>query len=337
VADGSAFFDGVDSAAEITDGGRHTVRDLLFDAERRLTGAGVPSPQADAALLMAWVLDVPRNRLFLHDEPTNAQRMQYEKAVARRLSRIPLQHITGRSAFRRIDLAVGPGVFIPRPESELVAEAGIRALREANAGTAVDLCSGSGALGLSLALEAPGSIVYLVERDADALEWTNRNVDTYREAVASVGSTVEVVAADAGDVALVGQPLSSLAGSIDVVCCNPPYIPDSMIPREIEVRDHDPAVALYGGADGLDIIRRVVRTAAVLLRPGGLLVIEHADVQGPQAPGGGVVGILRQACLDDDLAMLVPGVPGDQLFTSVTDRLDLAGLPRFTLATRADN
>ncbi len=336
MADGPAFFDGVESADETTNGGRHTLRDLMFDAERRLAGAGVPSPQADAALLMAWVLDVPRNRLFLHDRPTASQRMQFEKAVARRLSRVPLQHITGRAAFRRIELAVGPGVFIPRPETELVAEVGIRALREASDGTAVDLCAGSGALGLSLALEAPGSSVYLVEWDAAALEWTKRNVAGYREALASVESTAEVIAADAGDVASVGQPLSGLAGSIDVVCANPPYIPDAMVPREIEVRDHDPAISLFGGADGLDLIRRIARMAAILLRPGGLLVIEHADVQGPDADGGGVVGILHEAILDDDLAMLVPGLPGDRLFTSVTDRLDLAGLPRFTLATRAD-
>ena len=336
MADGPAFFDGVESAGEGTDGGRYTVRDLMFDAERRLAGAGVSSPQADAALLMAWVLDVPRNRLFLHDRPTASQRMQFEKAVARRLSRIPLQHITGRAAFRRIELAVGPGVFIPRPETELVAEAGIRALREAGGGTAVDLCSGSGALGLSLALEAPGSRVYLVEWDAAALEWTNRNVAGYAEVLASVGSTAEVIAADAGDVASVGQPLSSLAGSVDVVCANPPYIPDAMVPREIEVRDHDPAVALFGGTDGMDLIRRIARTAAILLRPGGVLAIEHADVQGPDGDGGGVVGILRSSMLDDDLATLVAGIPGDRLFTSVTDRLDLAGLPRFTLATRAD-
>ena len=330
----SNFFDGLGSESDSTGGGRSSVRDLLYDAERRLTAAGVPSPQADAAWLMAWVLNVPRNRLFLHDEPSPAQRMEFEKAVARRLSRVPLQHITGRAAFRRIDVAVGPGVFIPRPETELIAEAGVRVLREADGGTAVDLCSGSGAVGLSLALEAPGSTVYLVELDDAAVEWTRRNVTDFGRDLAAAGSRVEVLHADAGDVAEAGNPLSSLASCVDVVVANPPYIPDAMVPREVEVRDHDPAVALFGGDDGLDVVRRIARTAAVLLRPGGLLAVEHADVQGPDAPGGGVVGVLRSLTLDEELASMVPGVPGAPVFGSVTDRLDLAGLPRFTLATR---
>ena len=133
-----------------------------------------------------------------------------------------------------------------------------------------------------------------------------------------------------------GQPLGHLAGAVDVVCVNPPYIPDAMVPREIEVRDHDPAVALYSGADGLDVVRGIARTAAVLLRSGGLLAIEHADTQGPDGPAGGVLQILRQTVLDEDMATHIPGLPGTSVFTGVTDRRDLAGLPRFTLATRAE-
>lgn len=336
------FFDGVESVGEGTGGGRTSVRDLLYDAERRLHSAGVPSPDTDAALLMAWVLGVPRTRLFLHDVPTTEQGLAFERAVSRRLSRVPLQHITGTAAFRRLELEVGPGVFIPRPETELLAETCIRALREVvDAGgvpVAVDLCCGSGAIGLSLALEVPGTVVHLVELDPVAAQWARKNVASHQEALRSAGSTVEVVEADAGSVAgradSVGA-LSSLIGRVDVVAANPPYIPDAMVPREVEVRDHDPAVALYGGTDGLDVIRRVAHTAALLARPGGVVVIEHADVQGPDAVDGGVVHVLRSTVLDDDMATLVPGVPGAPAFIDVKDRLDLNGLPRFSVAVRA--
>lgn len=329
------FFDAL-GQEEPVEGGRVSARDLLYDAERRLAGAGVPSPQADAALLLAWVLEVPRNRLFLHDSPTGRQRVAFEKALARRLNRVPLQHITGSAPFRRIEVAVGPGVFIPRPETELITEAGVRPLREIDGGVAVDLCSGSGAVGIALALEAPGSTVYLVEMDDAAIEWTRRNAEEFAEAVAEAGSRVEVVHADAGSVAEAGAALASLVGRVDVVVANPPYIPDSMVPREVEVRDHDPYLALYGGPDGLDVVRRIARTAALLLRPGGLLAMEHADSQGPDASDGGVVGVLRGVHLDEQMATLVPGLPGSQAFRGVTDRLDLAGLPRFTLATRSE-
>ena len=327
------FFDAL-GQEEPTEGGRVSARDLLYDAERRLTGAGVPSPQADAAILLAWVLDVPRGRLFLHDAPTGRERVAFEKALAKRLNRVPLQHITGRAPFRRIEVAVGPGVFIPRPETELITEAGVRPLREATGQVAVDLCAGSGAVGLSLAIEAPGTSVYAVELDERAVEWTGRNAEEFAEAIAAAGSKFEVVQADAGDVAEPGGPLASLVGRVDVVVANPPYIPDSMVPREVEVREHDPYLALYGGSDGLDVVRRIARTAALLLRPGGLLAVEHADTQGPDARDGGVVGVLRGLHLDEAMATSVPGLPGAPAFEQVTDRLDLAGLPRFTLATR---
>lgn len=284
---------------------------------------------------MAWVLDVPRNRLFLHDELDERARMAFEKALARRLSRVPLQHIVGRAPFRRIEVAVGPGVFIPRPETEVVTEVGVRHLREAGGGVAVDLCAGSGAIGLSLALEVPGVSVFAVEVDDAALEWLHRNVDHYRASIADVGSSIDVVDADATTVAEAGGALASWVGRVDAVVANPPYIPDGMIPREVEVRDHDPAVALFAGSDGLDVIRGITRTAALLLRPGGVLVIEHADVQGPGTAGGGVVGVLRDLTLDEQLSVLLPGVPGASLFEGINDRLDLTGAPRFTVATRS--
>lgn len=284
---------------------------------------------------MAWVLDVPRNRLFLHDELDERARMAFEKALARRLSRVPLQHIVGRAPFRRIEVAVGPGVFIPRPETEVVTEVGVRHLREAGGGVAVDLCAGSGAIGLSLALEVPRVSVFAVEVDDAALEWLHRNVDHYRASIADVGSSIDVVDADATSVAEAGGALASWVGRVDAVVANPPYIPDGMIPREVEVRDHDPAVALFAGSDGLDVIRGITRTAALLLRPGGVLVIEHADVQGPGTVGGGVVGVLRDLTLDEQLSVLLPGVPGASLFEGINDRLDLTGAPRFTVATRS--
>jgi release factor glutamine methyltransferase len=329
------FFDAL-GQEESTAGGRISARDLLYDAERRLTIAGVPSPQADAALLLSWVLEVPRNRLFLNEAPTGRQKVAFEKALARRLTRVPLQHITGRAPFRRIEVPVGPGVFIPRPETELITEAGVRVLRGCESGIGVDLCAGSGAAGLSLALEAVGSTVHLVELDDAAVEWTRGNATHFAEELAQAGSSVHVVHGDAGEVAEAGAPLVSLIGRVDVVVANPPYIPDSMVPREVEVREHDPYLALYGGPDGLDVVRRIVRTAALLLRSGGLLAMEHADTQGPDAPGGGVVGVVSSWCLDQETATLVPGVPGAPAFTGVTDRRDFAGLPRFTLATRAN-
>lgn len=327
-------FDATGDASLGESGSRGTIRDLMYDAQRRLTAAGVPSPKADAAWLMSWVLDVPRNRLILQDELTSEQRVTFEKALTRRLTRTPLQHITGHAGFRRIDVSVGPGVFIPRPETELVAEAAIRFAREAHNPVVVDLCAGSGVIGISVAIEVPGSQVHLVELDAAAIDWTRRNVDDHASPIRQAESTAQVIHADAGAVADPGGVLASLVGAVDVVVSNPPYIPDSMIPREVEVRDHDPAVALFGGPTGLEIVQKVTRTAALLLRPGGMFVVEHADVQGSDAGIGGVVELVRSMTLDGELATMLPGRPGDALFESVTDRLDLAGLPRFTIATR---
>jgi release factor glutamine methyltransferase len=317
-------------------GSRTSLRDILVDAERRLQRAGVESPGVDAAELASYVLGIPRTRLFLSDAPTEEQRIRFEQLLARRLSRVPLQHITGLAAFRRIELHVGEGVFIPRPETELVAEAAIRHLMECTPGDrlAVDLCSGSGAIALSIATECPASQVHAVEMDDIAVQWTRRNADALSGQVSSVGSEVTIHHADAGRVATNGGALAALRGRVDVVVSNPPYIPDAMIPRDPEVRDHEPARALYGGRDGLDVVRDVVGASALLLAPGGLLVIEHADVQGADAGASGVPSVVAEFVADPSVSAVTGAPVGERMFTTVVDRLDLAGRPRFTLARR---
>lgn len=303
------------------------MRDVLVDAERRLQRAGVPSPGVDAAEIVAFVLGVQRSRLFLLDELHDDDKVRIEQLLAKRLSRVPLQHLLGTAAFRYLVLEVGPGVFIPRPETELVTEAGVRELcaSPVESRIAVDLCSGSGAIALALATECPGSEVHAVEWDDAAVEWTRRNVAAHAADLTRVTSAVTVHHADATTVAEDQGPLAHLRGRVDVVVTNPPYIPDQMVPREPEVREHEPRAALYGGHDGLDVVRGVASTAALLLRPGGLLVVEHADVQGPDAGESGVPGALSST-----------QVEGNPAFTEIIDRLDLNGLPRFTLARRSD-
>lgn len=308
-----------------TEGARATVRDVLVDAERRLQRAGVPSPSVDAAEIVAFVQGVPRSRLMLLDVVTDDDKVRIEQLLARRLARVPLQHLLGSAPFRYLEVEVGPGVFIPRPETELVTEAAVRDVAQivGRPAVAVDLCSGSGAIALALATECPGTQVHAVEWNDEAVTWTRRNVDSHREQIASVKSTVTVHHADATTVAQAGGALSQLQGTVDVVVSNPPYIPDHMVPREPEVKDHEPAAALFGGLDGLDIVRGVARTAASLLRPGGLLVIEHADVQGEEAGDSGVPAVLSS--LTDN----------GPVFVEIVDRRDLNGLPRFTMARRA--
>jgi release factor glutamine methyltransferase len=320
-----------------TIGGRVTVRDVLFDAEHRLSAVGVPSPSVDAAEIVAHALGTTRNRLFLQDPVTDEQKVRIEQLLTRRLSRVPLQHLLGTAGFRHIELAVGPGVFIPRPETELVTEAGIRELADQPTGSrvAVDLCSGSGAIAISLGVEVAGSRVHAVEMSDDAVEWTRRNVAAHDAQLVARGSRVEVVHHDATTVADPGGPLARLAGTVSVVVTNPPYIPDQMIPRDPEVRDHEPKLALYGGEDGLDVVRGVLRTAAILLRPGGLVVVEHADVQGPAAGTAGVPGAAAAMVADEAVARATGTPVGAALFTAIADRIDLNGLPRFTMARRS--
>ncbi|MFG2862449.1 peptide chain release factor N(5)-glutamine methyltransferase [Streptomyces sioyaensis] len=242
----------------------------VAQATQRLADAGVPSPRFDAEELAAFVHGVKRGELH-HVEDADFD-ARYWEAVARREAREPLQHITGRAFFRYLELAVGPGVFVPRPETESVVGWAIDAVRAMDVvePLIVDLCTGSGAIALALAQEVPRSRVHAVELSEQALDYARKNVE---------GSRVVLHHGDA----LTALP--ELDGQVDLVVSNPPYIPltewEYVAP---EARDHDPELALFSGQDGLDTIRGIERTAHRLLRPGGVVVIEHADTQGGQVP-----------------------------------------------------
>lgn len=250
------------------------VRALLDHAVAVLTAAHVPSPDADAELLVAHVLGLSRGQVQAR-AVTGAsldaeERHAVLELVERRAAREPLQHLTGVAAFRSLELAVGPGVFVPRPETELVAQLAIDALLAvpSAAPRAADLGTGSGALALALATEVPHAEVVAVENSPRAFVWA-------RENAARIGArNLRLVFADLADA------LPELDGTLDVVVSNPPYIPLGAIPRDPEVRLHDPEAALYGGADGLDVVRAVSATGRRLLRPGGTLVLEHGELQG---------------------------------------------------------
>jgi release factor glutamine methyltransferase len=325
-------------------------RGLLASAAGRLTAAGVPTPDVDAELLLAHVTGRPRALLRMSGAPvTDAQVEAFTALVAQRVQRIPLQHLTGLAPFRHLELRVGPGVFIPRPETELMVDHVLAFAADSGGGglLVVDLCSGSGALALSIATELPGSRVVAVELSAGAAGWARRNIEDHAAEVTAAGSSVDLVEGDATRVAGTDGALAGLRGRVDVVVTNPPYVPAAAIPREPEVRDHDPDLALYGGPDGLEVVRPLAEQAALLLRPGGLLLMEHADVQGEDAGESGVPAVLRA---QREPAAPHPAQPaGDPepdpitrsdtastpAWTDVTDHLDLAGRPRHTSAVRA--
>jgi release factor glutamine methyltransferase len=197
---------------------------------------------------------------------------QARELAEERARRIPLQHLTGRAPFRSIELSVGPGVFVPRPETETVVQFAIDALQAVPdpEPVAVDLCTGSGAIALAIANEVPTARVWAVEKSREAHAWAERNVREWGF------GRVELVLGDARAPELPEH----LAGRVDVLVSNPPYVPQDMVPRDPEVRDHDPELALYSGADGLDLIRAISLVGRDLVRPGGSLVLEHAETQG---------------------------------------------------------
>jgi release factor glutamine methyltransferase len=245
--------------------------ELLTRGSELLRQAGIESAEVDAQLLAANVLGISRgelqSKLFTNDELSEELADSITDKLQKRSERIPLQHLTGIAHFRNLELFVGPGVFIPRPETEVVAEFAIFELKKlSNEPVAVDLCTGSGAIAISMATEVPNSKVYAWELNPESESWLRKNIR----------GNVELVMADIADE---HELFSKLEGVADVVISNPPYIPTDAVPRDPEVRLHDPSLALYGGVDGMDIMRVVSRRALQLLKPGGLLVVEHADNQ----------------------------------------------------------
>jgi release factor glutamine methyltransferase len=278
-----------------------TPRDLLRLATSRLQAAGIDSPEHDAAELLAHVLGTTRSRLPLVGEVDAGALTAFDELVGRRAQREPLQHLTGLAGFRYVELAVGPGVFVPRPETELLAGWAVERALEVGDAVVVDLCTGSGAIARSVADEVPGARVHAVELEERAHHWAQVNLS---------GTGVDL---RQGDMA---SAFPDLGGQVDVVVCNPPYIPheawESVAP---EARDHDPHAALFStGEDGLDALRVVEQVAARLLKPGGWVGAEHADVQGESAPR---VFTARGRWVD------------------VRDHRDLAGRPRYLTARLA--
>jgi release factor glutamine methyltransferase len=274
-------------------------------AARRLEAAGVDSPRHDAEVLLALALGVLRGDLPRADAAAGEALARFERDVEQRAARVPLQHLTGVAGFRYLDLEVGPGVFVPRPETEVMAGVAVDETRRlADAGTtplAVDLCSGCGAVALAIATEEPRARVVSVEVSSDAHAYGARNA-------ARIAPSVEV---RLGDMATAAD---DLAGTAHVVTANPPYVPMSAYESvAIEARDHDPGLALWSGPDGLDAIRVVADVAARLLVDGGLVLCEHADVQGEAA---------------------VAVFAADGRWIDVRDHHDLAGRDRFVSARR---
>ncbi|MEY3846461.1 MAG: hypothetical protein RJA66_728 [Actinomycetota bacterium] len=254
--------------------------DLVRHAAERFESAGIDSALADAELLAGHILGLSRGgvqaQILLGAELTEVQAEALSNLYGRRFSREPLQHITGIAYFRQLELGVGRGVFIPRPETEFVAQLAIDAVAAATRSgvqnpVAVDLGTGSGAIALAMATEIPAAKVFAVEKSTEAFPFTRANFEKY---------------AEQGDATLIQGDLAdafqSLNGTVHVVASNPPYIPLAMIPRDEEVRLHDPDLALYGGEDGMSVIHRVSATAKRLLVDGGVLIIEHADSQSAQ-------------------------------------------------------
>ena len=285
------------------------VRPLLQQAASELREVGVSSAEQEARQLLAYAAGVELARLPLLDAVEDAQAGYFEVLIKKRARRIPLQHLTGRAHFRYLEVEVGPGVFVPRPETEVMTGWAIEQLRPMVYAVArgesrhlpvvVELGTGSGAVAKSIALELTGTRVHAVELSEEAAAYAARNL---------ADTTVELHVQD-----MIGA-LPELSGSVDLVIANPPYIPleafESVLP---EVRDYDPPLALFSGDDGLDAIKVVAAEAARLLRPAGLLCVEHADVQGESAQQV----LVRHGA-----------------FAGVRDHLDLNGRPRFVTAVR---
>ncbi|OBA93209.1 protein-(glutamine-N5) methyltransferase, release factor-specific [Mycolicibacterium fortuitum] len=275
------------------------LRQAIEAAASRLAAAGVASPRIDAELLAAHVAGVDRSRLMFTDDPGEGFEQAFDELVAARSRRIPLQHLIGTAPFGPLTLAVGPGVFVPRPETESLLEWACAQSLPSNP-LIVDLCTGSGALALALAAHRPDARVVAFENSPAALQFAGRN---------AAGTRVEIVDADVTTAGL----LPEFDGRVDLLVSNPPYIPEAAV-LEPEVAEHDPAAALFGGPDGMAVIRPIVTLAARWLRDGAPCAVEHDDSTSELA---------------------VEAFDRDGHFTDVTARRDLAGRPRFVTASRA--
>lgn len=277
-----------------------TIRSAIDAAAAVLAGAGIDSARTDAELIAAHLAGTQRGRLTFIDPPESDFFDRLDEAVAQRSRRIPLQHIIGIAAFGPLSLNVGPGVFIPRPETEAMLEwASAQTLPHQP--VIVDLCTGSGALALALAAHWPDARVLGIDDDPAALDYARRNV---------ASTKVELLQGDVHDSGL----LAELACAVDLVVSNPPYIPLGA-ELEPEVAEHDPHHALFGGADGMEVIAPIVDRAAACLKPGGLLAIEHDDTTSEQT-----------------LVMITEA----GVFADVTPHRDLTGRPRFVTARRRE-
>ena len=276
-----------------------TLRRAIVDAAAVLGEAGIDSARTDAELLAAHLLGVERGRLSFVEVPADFGD-RYTELVTARASRVPLQHITGVAPFGAVLLEVGPGVFIPRPETEALLEWALSQDLPAEP-VIVDVCTGSGALAVALATSLPAATVTGVDIDPTALGYARRN---------AAPTNANMVQGDVTDERL----LAGLAGTVDLVVSNPPYVPIGT-GLEPEVAVHDPAHAVFGGVDGMAVIVPLADRAANWLKSGGLLVVEHDDTTSAQT-----VEIIR----------------GTGFFDEVMPHADLAGRPRFVTARRTE-
>lgn len=272
--------------------------EAAFELAGRLTRSGSPSPGPEARIIVAHVLGVEVPRLIAVDDVTAEQQRFIDELAERRMAGEPLQHLTGVAYFRHEELVVGPGVFIPRPETEVMVGWALQRLAERDTRRVVELCAGSGAISAALATELGGLELYAVELDPEAFAFLERNLE---------GRGVDLVRGD------MATALPELDGTVDLVIVNPPYVPERLRPfLPSDVVEHDPVLALFSGEDGLEAIKVVATVAMRLLAPGGILATEHDDSHQP-----GVVEILRAAGLD-----------------RVEPHADLTGRPRFVTAVR---
>ena len=288
----------------------------MTSAGQALRSAARRVPDADARLLLAHALGVPASGLLTLGELDADALTRFDELLGRRESGTPLQYLTGRAPFRYVEVAVGPGVFIPRPETEVMTGWALERLAELASEkpgeqlVVVELCAGSGAISLAIANEFPGSQhqgaerhaveQYAVELGETAAEFARRNL---------AGTGVQLLQGDMADA------FRELDGTVDLVIANPPYIPlEAYEGVPAEVRDHEPELALFSGQDGLDAMRVVAKVAARLLRPGGRVCAEHAEVQHAEAP---------RVFVDHGG------------FEVVRDHVDLTGRARFVTARRA--